>query len=129
MKYAFLFFLLFASAALALTAEEKLPDPAQEIRAHQLFRQFRCMVCQGQSLGESDAQLARDLRAVIRERIALHESDEAITDYLHARYGDYILFAPPLSIGTSLLWFGPFILLFIGAIGIGYYIRKQANAD
>ena len=125
-----LFPIVFAPIASAITFEKKIEDPAQEARAHELFRQFRCMVCQSQSLGESDAPLAYDLRAVIRERITLGENNEEITRYLHTRYGDYILFAPPLRIGTALLWFGPFIILLLGGGGL-YFTRfkNKQNLD
>lgn len=116
MKFLFLLLLL-PSLAFATETEDK--------RAHALFRQFRCMVCQSQSLDESDAPLAQDLRAIIRERIRQGESDAAITEYLHSRYGDYILFAPPVTPGTVLLWVGPYLLLGIGALGVVYYIRKR----
>ncbi len=122
-------FLLCVLPAMLVAAESRLPDAEQEQRAHQLFRQFRCMVCQSQSLAESDAPLAQDLRGVIREHIKKGETDAEITDYLHSRYGDYILFAPPFSLATSLLWVGPFLVLLLGAIGVVLFIRKQHNAD
>lgn len=108
--------------ALALTAnsamaayEEALPDAAQEARARSLFRELRCVVCQGQSIDESNADLAADLRQIVREMITDGESDEAIKTFLVDRYGVFVLMSPPLRGDTYLLWFGPALLFLIGA--------------
>jgi len=98
----------------ALTAPEKLANPQQEARAVALQKQLRCLVCQGESLDESGAPLAADLRRLIRERIARGDSDEAVKAYLVARYGDFILMKPPVERETYLLWFAPFGFLLAG---------------
>lgn len=95
--------------------EEALPDAAQEARARSLFRELRCVVCQGQSIDESNADLAADLRQIVREMITKGESDEAIKTFLVERYGVFVLMSPPLRGDTYLLWFGPALLFLIGA--------------
>jgi cytochrome c-type biogenesis protein CcmH len=115
---------LFVSASAALSFENDVPfdDPAQEERARELSRHFRCLVCQNQSIFDSDADLARDLRIIVRERIAAGDSDEQITAFLVERYGDFVLLNPPVKAKTYLLWFGPalFALLAIGIVVIFY---------
>ena len=104
--------LVFSSAVPA--APEKLSNPQQEARAVALQKQLRCLVCQGESLDESGAPLAADLRRLIRERIAAGDSDQAVKAYLVARYGDFILMKPPVNRETYLLWFAPFGFLLAG---------------
>jgi cytochrome c-type biogenesis protein CcmH len=116
--------LLFANAALADYGPEKLSDPKLEARAVALQREFRCLVCQGESLDESNAQLADDLRRLIRARIAEGQSDRQITDYLVSRYGNVILMKPPLEEGTYLLWFGPLLVLIAGGVVAAVVIRR-----
>jgi cytochrome c-type biogenesis protein CcmH len=106
--------LCLASAALAAYGPEKLSDPRLEARAVSLQKSLRCLVCQGESLDESNAQLAEDLRRLIRARIAAGESDKQITDYLVSRYGNVILMKPPLEPHTYVLWFGPLLVLVLG---------------
>jgi cytochrome c-type biogenesis protein CcmH len=123
--------LLFGSA---LAAPEKLTDPAKEARAVALQRQLRCLVCQGESLDESNAPLAADLRGVIRERIAAGDSDQQVKQYLVDRYGDFILMKPPLKDDTYLLWFAPLGLLVIGgtvvtAVVFGARNRAETGSD
>ena len=116
MRYlAALIFAIIATAAIAAAGSETLSDPALEARARSLQKELRCLVCQGQSLDESDAELARDLRRIIRERIAAGDSDEAIKDFLVARYGDFVLLSPPMKPETYALWFGPLLVLLLGA--------------
>ena len=116
MKYlAALIFAIIATAAMAAVDSGKLSDPTLEARARSLQKELRCLVCQGQSLDESDAELARDLRRIIRERIAAGETDEAIKDFLVARYGDFVLLRPPMKPETYALWFGPLLVLVLGA--------------
>jgi cytochrome c-type biogenesis protein CcmH len=99
----------------AQNGPERLSDPALEARAVALQKQLRCLVCQGESLDESNAQLAQDLRRLIRKRILEGYSNQQIEDYLVSRYGDFILMKPPLAADTYLLWFGPLIVLLIAA--------------
>jgi cytochrome c-type biogenesis protein CcmH len=126
--------LLFVStAALAVPAPETLPDPAQEARARSLQKEFRCLVCQGESIDESGAPLAADLRRLIREHIRKGESDAQIKDYLVARYGDFILMDPPLQANTYALWAAPLLVLLIaGGAGTLVVLRarkRKSQAD
>jgi len=112
-------FILVLSVGFSLNAAfaasfEKLADPRQESRAVALQKELRCLVCQGQSLDESNAPLAADLRHLIRVRIAAGDTDGQVEHYLVARYGDFILMKPPLEPQTYFLWFGPFAVLLIG---------------
>jgi cytochrome c-type biogenesis protein CcmH len=122
-----LFALLFlSSAAFAERAPETLPNPAQEARAQALQKQFRCLVCQGESIDESGAPLAADLRRLIREHIVRGESDAQIKDYLVARYGDFILMNPPVQPDTYVLWAAPFVVLLLAA-GAGTVVVLRAR--
>jgi cytochrome c-type biogenesis protein CcmH len=118
-------------ASAALADADRLSDPALEARAVQLQKQFRCLVCQGESLDESNAPLAADLRHLIRAQIAAGQSDDAIARYLVSRYGDFILMKPPLEPGTYLLWFGPLAVLLLGGGIAGFVVlraRKRLEA-
>jgi cytochrome c-type biogenesis protein CcmH len=108
-------FAIFAFQAAAVAAPEKLSNPALEARAVALQKQFRCLVCQGESLDESNAPLAADLRRLIRERIAAGDTDDDVRRYLVARYGQFILMKPPVEGATYLLWFAPLLAVIIGA--------------
>jgi cytochrome c-type biogenesis protein CcmH len=120
-------FLIFSlHAASAAPAPGALADPALEARAQALQKQFRCLVCQGESLDESNAPLAADLRRLIREHIARGETDAQITNYLVARYGDFILMKPPFEEGTYALWLAPFAVLLLGG-GIAFVIVRRAS--
>ena len=100
----------------AALADTQLPDPAQERAARGLMETIRCVVCQGQSIADSDAELAGDMRALVRQRIAAGEEPGAIRDWLVARYGDWISYAPPLGPATWPLWAAPLLLLGLGAM-------------
>jgi cytochrome c-type biogenesis protein CcmH len=117
--------LLFAGAVFADTGPERLSDPAQEARALALQKEFRCLVCQGESLDESNATLAADLRRLIRARIAAGDTNDQIERYLVSRYGEYILMKPPLEPSTYALWFGPLLVLLIGAGVAGTVIVRS----
>ncbi len=97
-------------------AYEQLPDPAKEAAAKDLMLSIRCLVCQGQSIADSDAELAGDMRSMIRTRIAAGERPDAIRTWLVARYGDWVTYDPPLSAVTAPLWLLPLVLLGIGAL-------------
>ncbi len=112
------FLVISAASAHAVEPDEILPDPALEARARALSSGLRCMVCQNQSIDDSHATLARDLRLLVRERLRAGDSDEAIRDALVARYGDFVLLKPPLNGRTALLWGLPFVLLGSGALGL-----------
>ena len=100
-------------------------DPQLEIQVHRLSTELRCLVCQNQTLADSDAPLAEDLRVEIREMAAQGKSDQEIIDYLVARYGDFVLYRPPVKAITVLLWGGPFLLLFAGVAGLGLILRSR----
>lgn len=112
--------------------DESLPDPAQEARARALYRELRCVVCQGQSIDDSNAPLAADLRALVREQIVQGDSDDEIKDFMVARYGAFVLLRPPLRGDTYALWFAPFVLLLIGAGAVGLIVvraRRRAALE
>jgi cytochrome c-type biogenesis protein CcmH len=112
-----LFVILALAPALAVQPDEILKDPALESRARALSQELRCMVCQNQSIDDSDAPLARDLRILVRERLSAGDSDGQVIDFLVARYGEFVLLKPRLSWRTALLWLAPFAIVLIGAIG------------
>ena len=115
-----------ATPALAVNPDEQLPDPALEARAHKLSRDLRCVVCQNQSIDDSDAALARDLRIILRERIAAGDTDQQAVGFLVARYGSFVQLQPPVRMDTLVLWFGPLGVLLAGAVGAALYIRGRA---
>jgi cytochrome c-type biogenesis protein CcmH len=100
-------------------------DPAQEARARTLSRELRCMVCQNQSIDDSEAPLARDLRLLVRERIAAGDSDKQVLNFLVARYGEFVLLKPPLEEHTLILWFLTPVVLIGGGAGLWLYNRKR----
>lgn len=118
--------LLCAPAALALTdPSERLADPALEARALELTRTIRCVVCQNQSIDESNAEIAKDMRVLVRQKVTEGFSDADIKTYLVDRYGDYILLTPPLRFGTVLLWLGPSVLLISILLAFKPFINIQ----
>jgi cytochrome c-type biogenesis protein CcmH len=110
-------FVMLAAPALAVLPDERLADPALEARARTLSQELRCLVCQNQSIDDSNADLAHDLRVLVRERLTAGDSDTQVLAYLTSRYGDYVLLRPPVKPATLLLWFGPPLLLLAGIIG------------
>ena len=107
--------LLFALPALAVEPSEVLPDPALEGRAREIGRALRCVVCQNQSIDDSVAEVARDMRRAVRERLVAGDSDSDVFGFMVARYGDYVLLKPPFKVGTLVLWLGaPLVLLIAG---------------
>jgi cytochrome c-type biogenesis protein CcmH len=104
-----------APASLAVQPDEVLPDPALEARARVLSKELRCMVCQNQSIDDSDAPLARDLRVLVRERLQAGDSDAQVLDFLVKRYGEFVLLNPRFSGRTAVLWLMPVLVLLIGA--------------
>ena len=120
--------LALSSPALGVQPDEVLSDPALESRARALSKELRCMVCQNQSIDDSDAPLARDLRVLVRERLTAGDSDAKVIEYLTGRYGEFVLLRPRLSAGTALLWFAPLIALIAGGIGLVMALRRRAAA-
>ena len=119
--------LLGAPAAFAVQPDEMLSDPALEARARNLSRELRCMVCQNQSIDDSDAPLARDLRILVRERLKAGDSDAKILDFLTARYGQFVLLKPRFGFDTALLWLAPAGVLAIGAIALAMFVRRRRS--
>ena len=113
---------------LAQHLEDRLADPAQEARAREISRELRCLVCQNQSIEDSNAPLARDLRRIVRERVALGESDQTVLNYLVARYGEWVLLKPRFNLQNLLLWIGPLLLLLLGGGIIFALYRRQRLA-
>lgn len=114
------------SLAQEIKPDVPLTDPALEARARKLMKDVRCVVCQAQSIDESDAGIASDMRRLIRSEIAAGKSDDDIRQYLASRYGDFVLFKPPFKATTALLWAGPFLLLLLGATIIVVFFRRRA---
>jgi len=123
---ALILLMFLAMPGLALTPEERLADPALEDRARGLSAQLRCLVCQNQSIDDSDSPFAQDLRRLIRQEISSGQSDEDILVFLRQRYGDYVLLKPPVNSTTIALWVAPFALLGMGVLGIAL-VRMQRN--
>jgi cytochrome c-type biogenesis protein CcmH len=114
--------------ALAVQPDEILKDPALESRARNLSRELRCMVCQNQSIDDSDAPLAKDLRILVRERLQAGDSDRQVIDYLTDRYGDFVLLKPRFTAQTFLLWSLPALVLIGGAVWLAAFLRRQRAA-
>jgi len=118
-------FLLLLTPAYAVQPDEVLPNPQLEARARSLSEGFRCLVCQNQSIDESDAALARDLRLLIRERLTKGDSDAQVTDFIVARYGDYVLLKPRFNTHTVLLWTTPFLIIIISLCLLPRWRKNQ----
>ena len=121
----FLMLALVSGPALAVQPDEVMKDPALEARARALSEELRCLVCQNQSIDDSDAPLARDIRILIRSRIAQGESNDAVRAYLVSRYGDFILLKPPFKPETLLLWLSPALVLGAG-LAAALFARRRA---
>ena len=115
-----------AAPAFAVQPDEVLPDPALETRARALSRELRCMVCQNQSIDDSDAPLAKDLRVLVRERLQAGDTDSQVIDFLVARYGEFVLLKPRFTAHTWLLWVAPFALLIGGAVALFVFVRRRS---
>ena len=124
---AVVFVLTTLPAAFAVQPDEILSDPELEARARVLSAQMRCLVCQNQSIDDSDAPLAKDLRVLIRERLVQGESNAQVVDYLVSRYGEFVLLKPRFNARTLLLWGGPFAILLIGSLVIFMRRRKGSG--
>jgi len=114
------------SAVLAVPVADTFSNPAMETRARALQRQLRCLVCQGESIDESQAPLAAELRHLVRQQMADGQSDGQIKQFLVARYGDFILMEPPLQPDTYFLWLAPFVVL-LGAGGVAYLVIRRSK--
>jgi cytochrome c-type biogenesis protein CcmH len=116
-------------SAYAVQPDEIMSDPAKELRARDLSRELRCMVCQNQSIDDSEAPLARDLRLLVRERIAAGDSDAQVIDFLVARYGEFVLLKPRLNSHTWLLWLLPPLALAGGAFALWAHGRRRTRSE
>ncbi len=112
----------------AVQPDEVLRDPALESRARDISRELRCLVCQNQSIDDSNADLARDLRLLVRERLKAGDSDDGVMAYVTERYGDYVLLRPPFKATTLALWLGPFAVLGLGGLGTFLFLRGRRGA-
>ena len=117
--------LILVSPALAVNPKEMLNDPLLEARAREISKGLRCVVCQNQSIDDSDASLARDLRIVVRDRLLAGDSDKEVTNYVVSRYGDFVLLRPPLKAATLVLWLGPLIFCLLALLALYTFFRRQ----
>jgi cytochrome c-type biogenesis protein CcmH len=129
MKARLLFgFLLASTPAFAVLPNEQLADPRLEARARALSSELRCVVCQNQTIDDSDADLAHDLRVLLRQRLKAGDTDQQAIAFIVNRYGDYVLLKPPFEAETLLLWLGPLLVLLAGGIGVVFYLRRRRDA-
>jgi cytochrome c-type biogenesis protein CcmH len=117
-----------AGPAWAVLPSEQLQDPKLEARARHIGQELRCLVCQNETIDESEAPLAADLRVILRQRLTAGDTDRQAIDYIVARYGHFVLLKPPFEPQTLLLWLGPFLVLGAGAIGLGLMARAAARS-
>ncbi len=117
-----------AAPVLAVDADEMFADPAREARAREIGRELRCLVCQNQSIFDSNAGLAKDLRVVVRERMDAGDSDAEVLEYVRSRFGDYVLLNPPVTAQTYLLWLAPIGFLLLGGGLLSTYLRGRKTA-
>ncbi len=118
-----------STVAYAVEPDEMLKDPKLEARARKISQNLRCLVCQNESIDESNAPLAKDLRILLRERLKAGDTDEEAVQYLVDRYGEYVLLKPRFAIHTLILWLGPFLVLAMGLIAAGIYLRRRMQAS
>ena len=123
-----LLLIMAAFPAYAVRPDEMLADPALEARARDISRDLRCLVCRNQSIDDSDADLAHDLRVLVRERVTAGDSNDQVIAFVRARYGDFVLLRPPFAIGTALLWGGPLLVLLLGGVAVARFYRRRDQA-
>ena len=130
---ALLLALVFAFAPVAsfaaVSPDEQLSDPKLEARAREVSKELRCLVCQNESIDDSDAELAKDLRMLVRKRILAGDTNDEVKQYLVARYGEFVLMKPPFQPATWLLWLGPGAILLGGAVGVVLFLRRSSRRD
>jgi cytochrome c-type biogenesis protein CcmH len=117
--------LLGATPLYAVQVDEILPDPALEARAREISHDLRCMVCQNQSIDDSEAPLARDLRLLVRERLKAGDNDTQVVDFMVARYGEFVLLRPRVSWHTAILWGAPLAILIAGLLALGFSVLRR----
>ena len=124
-----LYLLTIAGPAHAVRPDEMLADPQLEARAREVGQELRCLVCRNQSIDDSDADLAHDLRVLVRERLTAGDSNDQVVAYIRSRYGDFVLLRPPFEIATLLLWGGPILVLLLGGVTLARFYRgREENA-
>jgi cytochrome c-type biogenesis protein CcmH len=121
-------FMSLTAPAFAVQPDEVLKDPAMEARAREISKELRCLVCQNQSIDDSNAPLARDLRVLVRERLVAGDDNGSVLGYITARYGDYVLLRPPFKASTYVLWIGPVVVLLLGGLGAALFLRGRNRA-
>ncbi len=117
----------FSAAAFAVTPDEMLKDPVLEARAREISQTLRCVVCQNQSIDDSSAPLAKDLRVLVRERLTAGDSNAQAISFMVARYGNFVLLKPPMQLNTVLLWFGPALLLGLALLVLFWTLKTQSR--
>lgn len=128
MRYALLLFLLlFSLSAVARVEIHTFDSPEQEANYKQLINELRCLVCQNQNLADSNADLAKDLRQKAYEMVTDGKSHAEITEYMIARYGDFVMYSPPMKKTTYLLWIGPFVFLLLAILTLFYFLRRKPS--
>jgi len=120
-------FVALAGAALAVEPEERLDDPVLEARARAISRELRCVVCAGEVIDDSNADIARDLRILVRDRLKAGDTDQEVREYVVERYGEYVLMRPPFSARNAALWAAPFVLLIGAGALAAYFIRGRRS--
>jgi cytochrome c-type biogenesis protein CcmH len=128
LAFAAALFVVTVAPTFAVQPDEILPDPALERRARAISADLRCLVCQNQSIDESDAPLARDLRILVRDRLKSGEADAKVRDFIVQRYGDFVLLRPRFALHTALLWLAPVLALGLGALGLVLALRRRRVA-
>ena len=118
-----------AQTAFAIDSEAPFPDPGMQARYETLIHGFRCLVCQDETIADSDADLAADFRRQIHAMVAAGKNDAEIKSYMVGRYGDFVLYRPPLQSSTAFLWIGPFLLLLVGLIVVYRVVRRRAAGE
>jgi len=124
---ALLLLLVLAGVAVAVEPNERLADPVLEARAREISKGLRCLVCQNESIDDSGADLAHDIRVLLRERLTAGDTDAQAIRFIVARYGDFVLLKPPVEPATYLLWFGPPAVLLVGAVGAALAVRRRRS--
>ena len=119
---------LAAPSAPAVEPGEMLANPALETRAREISKELRCLVCQNQSIDDSNADLARDLRVLVRQRLVSGDSDRQVIDYVVSRYGDFVLLKPPFKGATYVLWLGPGLIAALGVLAVVVFFRRRRPA-
>jgi cytochrome c-type biogenesis protein CcmH len=119
----------FTQITFAVLPSEQLSDPKLEARARAISQELRCVVCQNETIDDSDAPLAHDLRVLLRERIKAGDNDAQVIDFVVKRYGSFVLLKPPFRDDTLLLWLGPLFVLSIGGLGLALFLRRRGRLD